>query len=155
MVVFNPRICWPCVGIIRTVALLPLGNTICFWEQLFVFIEKITLSEFYTFLLDSGFSFSICYWWTYPYLEELFWIFAGSYLRQSNIFTASYIYFNELFRLYFKKRICEPKYKGKGSLPFFPYSYVSSMSQNLGQAWEVKMGWESILMEKISILASN
>lgn len=37
---FYPRSCWPCVSCIRTVALLPIVNTICSWEQLPVFIEK-------------------------------------------------------------------------------------------------------------------
>lgn len=52
--------------------------------------------------------------------RALFKFFAGSYLRQTDIFKASYIHFNVL----------EPPFKGKGSFPFSSFSvYIISVQK--------------------------
>lgn len=110
---FYPRICCPCVSIIRTVAFLPTGNTICFWEQLFVFTERndfIWILEFSYLTLGFG---SMSPGDARIHIRKSsFEFFAGLYFRQSDIFKARYIHFNVL----------EPPFKGKGSFPFSSFS---------------------------------
>lgn len=131
---FYLRTCWPCISIIGRVALLSIGNTIYSWKQLLVFIEwNDFISVLQFFYLTLVFILYLLVMTLSIFGRAVLNFFSGSYLRQTNIFKASYKYFNVLFRVCCRKKICEPNYTGKGSLPFFFYSYISLVSPNLGQ----------------------